>query len=65
MRLPHGWSFESIDGYVYNSQQTGTVPFYKYWNPTIAAHFFTTDYNELGQGNYGYYLQGISCWVSP
>jgi len=30
---------------------------YEYWNSTIHRHFYTTDFNELGNGSQGYYLQ--------
>ena len=35
------------------------VPLYRYWNPTIGDHYYTTDFNELGNGAQGYLFEGI------
>jgi hypothetical protein len=39
------------------------VPLYRYWNPGIGDHFYTTNYNELGAGRYGWSYEGIQCHV--
>jgi hypothetical protein len=40
-----------------------SVPLYRYWNPTIGDHFYTTNWAELGAGNYGWGYEGIQCYV--
>ncbi|HEX2091962.1 MAG TPA: S8 family serine peptidase [Longimicrobiaceae bacterium] len=42
-----------------------TVPLYRYWNPGIGDHFYTTDWAELGGGRYGWAYEGIQCYVLP
>ena len=44
---------------------TGTVPLHRYWNSEIADHFYTTDFAELGSGNYGWVYEGVQCYVYP
>lgn len=38
---------------------------YRYWNPRIGDHFYTTNFGELGQGRHGWRLEGIQCYVFP
>jgi hypothetical protein len=45
------------------SQAGATVPLYRYWNPTIYNHFYTTDFGELGNGAQGYNFEWIQCRV--
>lgn len=59
----HGWAYEGIQGYVYDTQQPDTVPLYRYWNPKIADHFYTTSWAELGDGGGGWAYEGIQCYV--
>jgi hypothetical protein len=42
-----------------------TVPLFRYWNPYNTDHFYTTNWNELGNGRYGWSLEGIQCYVAP
>ena len=42
-----------------------SVPLHRYWNSDAADHFYTTDWNELGNGNYGWIYEGIQCHVHP
>lgn len=39
------------------------LPLYRYWNPGIADHFYTTNWSELGTGRYGWGYEGIQCYV--
>ena len=39
------------------------VPLYRYWNPTAADHFYTTNWSELGGGAHGWGYEGIQCYV--
>jgi subtilisin family serine protease len=41
----------------------GTAPFYRYWNPSIVDHYYTTDWNELGSGLNGWQFWQVECYV--
>lgn len=38
-------------------------PLHRYWNPQATDHFYTTDWNELGWGKYGWSYEGVQCYV--
>jgi len=42
---------------------TATAALYRYWNPTVGDHFYTTNWSELGAGNYGWSLEGVQCYA--
>jgi hypothetical protein len=42
---------------------TLSIPLQRYWNPSIADHFYTTNWNELGWGKYGWGYEGVQCYV--
>jgi hypothetical protein len=50
---------------VFDTQETGTVPLYRYYNYQVGDHFYTTDWNELGYGAYGWEFDFIECYVYP
>jgi len=39
------------------------VPLYRYYNPGNGDHFYTTDWNELGNGALGYYFEWVQCHI--
>jgi Zn-dependent metalloprotease len=39
------------------------VPLFRYWNPGIGDHFYTTNWSELGAGKYGWNYEGVQCYV--
>lgn len=41
------------------------VPLYRYWNSTIGDHYYTIDFNELGNGGQGWGLERVECFISP
>ncbi len=41
------------------------VALYRYWNPTIGDHFYTTAWSELGGGAHGWRYEGIQCYILP
>ncbi len=41
------------------------VPLFRYWNPRIGDHFYTTSWAELGSGRYGWRYEGVQCYVHP
>lgn len=49
----------------YTSTPVRTVPLYRYWNPRIGDHFYTTNWSELGSGRSGWRYEGIQCYVFP
>jgi hypothetical protein len=53
--------------YPENPPVAGTVPVFRYYNKEhLQKHFFTTDYNELGDGNNnGFIFEGIGFFAFP
>ena len=39
------------------------VPLYRYWNPTIGDHFYTTDFRELRNGAQGWTIERVECYI--
>ena len=55
-----------VDLYYHVSTAPGIpVPLYRYWNAGIGDHFYTTNWAELGSGNYGWVFEEIQCYVHP
>lgn len=42
-----------------------SLPLHRYWNPYATDHFYTTDWNELGGGKYGWFYEGVQAHVFP
>ena len=67
----YGYKSEGILGYCFREKQRGTVPLYRYYNPDLFDHFYTTSINEIGtavhgrKGRYGYISEGVVCYVLP
>jgi hypothetical protein len=40
-----------------------TVALYRYWNPSVYNHFYTTDFGVYGNGGGGYTYEGVECRV--
>jgi hypothetical protein len=36
---------------------------YRYYNPKAKKHFFTANFNELGNGANGFVLEGVACRI--
>jgi hypothetical protein len=60
-----GYIFERSEGYIFTSQQAGTVPFYRYFSSSAGNHFYTTNFAELGGGGGGYVYEGIAGYIYP
>lgn len=45
--------------------QNGVAPvsLYRYWNPSMYNHFYTTNFGIFGSGGGGYTYQGVQCHV--
>ena len=41
------------------------APLYRYFNPSVVDHFYTTNFNELGGGGHGYNYEGIQSFIYP
>ncbi|KAI0085554.1 hypothetical protein BDY19DRAFT_896509, partial [Irpex rosettiformis] len=53
-----------VVGYVHATQQPGTVPLYRIFNPRTDAHLFTTNINEKESLlKVGWADEGVSCYV--
>jgi peptidoglycan hydrolase-like amidase len=50
-----GYAYEAIGFYAYSTQATGTVPIYRFYNPTSGDHFYTTS----NTAHTGYNNEGI------
>src|SRR5579862_7299937 len=47
-----GYEREGVTGYVYATQQPGTIPIFRYWNLSNNDHFYTADPDEILSQNY-------------
>jgi hypothetical protein len=47
-----------IDGQVVAAAR---VPVHRYWHSVTGHHFYTTDWNELGGGGFGWSYEGVQC----
>ena len=54
---------EGIAGYVFTSNEPGTVPLYRWVNPRRGDHFYTTSDKEPDRKTYQ--SEGIACYVLP
>ena len=52
------WAAETV---VLPASRTGAL--YRYWNRSAGDHFYTTNWNELHGGNYGWVFESIQCYV--
>ncbi len=39
------------------------LPLHRYWSSLTGDHFYTTNWNELGNGGFGWTYEGIGCYV--
>jgi hypothetical protein len=60
----HGWRYDYIVGYVFNSNTTGTTPLYCYWNSSLSDWWYTTTWQGNSTGA-GWVYQGVACYVIP
>ena len=52
-----GYVYKGIIGYVTFKQLPGQKPLYRYWSDGAQDHLYTNDFKELGNGDFGYYLE--------
>ena len=61
-----GWVQEGIDGYIFDSNVSGTIALYRLYNPNSGFHHYSTsefEYNTLGDA--GWVQEGVSGYVFP
>jgi len=51
---------EMIDG---QASVEARVPLHRYWHSVSGHHFYTTNWNELGGGGFGWTYEGVQCHV--
>ena len=66
----NGYKSEWIAGYCFPTQQPGTIPLYRYYQPHHTDHFYTTNAVEVGmiqwgEARNGYTSEGVQCYVYP
>jgi len=65
------YKYEYVAGYVFPKKVEGTIPLYRYYRSSTNSplgkgdHFYTTDWNELGNGKNGYRYERIAGYVLP
>jgi subtilisin family serine protease len=37
-----------------------TVPIYRYWNPSVTDHYYSANYDDMGEGNLGWSIEKIA-----
>lgn len=63
--------FEGISYYAYETEQEGTIPLYRFFNPEIGAHFYTpfaVERDNVVENLPEYQLEGdsgIAFYVEP
>lgn len=50
-------------GKSYNGDEEGSFPIYRYFRNSTKSHFYTKDFNELGNGKFGFVYEGISFYL--
>ncbi len=57
------WIKKEEIGYSYPRAETGIVPVYRYYRSSTNSHFYTTSWNELGNGKYGFAYERIEFYL--
>jgi len=57
----HGWKYEKVEGYIYKSRVSGTIPLHRFWNGV--DHFYTDDPRYVTW--YGYKSEGVAGYCFP
>jgi Repeat of unknown function (DUF5648) len=48
-----------------NQSKAQLLSVYQYFNATLDRHFYTTNFNELGNGAQGFTYYGVMGWLEP
>ena len=59
----NGWRKNNNFGKSYNSSDEGSYPIYRYFRNSTKSHFYTKDFNELGNGKFGFVYEGIAFYL--
>jgi serralysin len=57
------YTFKELIGYAFKTQQPGTVAIHQYWGNN--HHFYTANFNELGNGGSGYVKEPTFIYLFP
>jgi len=59
------WVLTGSPGYCFPKPVPGTVPLLAYHNPEKDSYFYSTDWQEMGEGKDGFTYQNTPCYVAP
>ncbi|WP_131828115.1 hypothetical protein [Elizabethkingia ursingii] len=59
----NGWRKNDNFGSSYTGTEEGSYPIYRYFRNSTKSHFYTKDFNELGNGKEGFVYEGISFYL--
>ncbi|MCL1672100.1 hypothetical protein BAS09_08495 [Elizabethkingia ursingii] len=57
------WKKYQDFGRTYNGDEPGSFPIYRYFRSKYNSHFYTRDFNELGNGRDGFVYEGIAFYL--
>ncbi len=61
-----GWKYEGVEGYVYASRATGTVPLYRLYHQNHHAHFYTVEPAQRdAKVGAGWRAEGVAAYCFP
>lgn len=62
----HGYTYETVAGYLYNIQVPGTQPLYRSWNGAATTHYYTMSkaLHDYWDAN-GYVDEGVTGYLDP
>lgn len=59
----NGWRKNNTIGKSYPSDEPGSFPIYRYFRNKTKSHFYTRDFNELGNGKFDFVYEGIAFYL--
>lgn len=58
-----GYKYEGVACHCFEKKIEGTSPLHRYWGSSVNDHFYTTNFDELKDGNSVYKYEGVQCYV--
>ena len=59
----NGWRKNNNIGKSFNDGEEGSFPIYRYFRNKTKSHFYTRDFNELGNGKLGFVYEGVAFYL--
>jgi len=59
----NGWRKNDNFGKSYTGTEEGSFPIYRYFRNKTKSHFYTKDFNELGNGRLGFVYEGVAFFL--